>query len=48
MSRHILYYSYHPLPLIFVQVMVFCNIDCANLIEIEVKPTHTLVSFVAY
>ncbi len=32
----------------FVQVMVFCHINYAHFIEIEVKLTHTLVSYVAY
>jgi hypothetical protein len=32
----------------FVQVMVFCNINCANLIEIKVKLAHTLISSMAH
>jgi hypothetical protein len=39
---HVVFYQ------IFVQVMVFCNIDYAHLIEIKVKvkPAHILISYV--
>ncbi len=36
----------HLLPHLFVQVMVFCNINYANLIKIEVKLAHTLLLFI--
>jgi hypothetical protein len=44
--KHVLCPFCCPLPHLFVQVMVFCNINYANLIEIEVKLAHTLILYV--
>ncbi len=43
-NSHALCHSCRPFPLFLVQVMVFCKTNCASLIEIEGKPTHTLES----
>ncbi len=47
-NSHALCHSCHPLPLLLVQVMVFYKTNCASLINIEGKPTHTLESSIAY
>jgi hypothetical protein len=47
-SKQVFFHSYHPLPLFFVQVIVFYKIDWHSLMEIDVKPTNTLESYVAY
>jgi hypothetical protein len=47
-SSYALCHSFHPLTLIFIQVITFCKIACVSLIEIEVKLTLNLESFMAY
>ncbi len=47
-SKHVLCHSCRPLPFFLVQVIVFCNMDRASLIEIELKPSHTFESSVEY
>ncbi len=36
-----------PFSLFFVNVIVFCKMDCVSSMKIKVKPTQTLESFVA-
>jgi hypothetical protein len=47
-SSHALCHSFHPLALILIQVIIFYQIACVSFIEIEVKLTLNLESFMAY
>ncbi len=47
-SKQALFHSYHPFPIFFVQVIVFCKIDRHSLMEIDVKPIDTLESSITY